>query len=43
MASFLGKSYGEIALAATVPGLLFYFALMVQIDAYAVKARPVGE
>jgi TRAP transporter 4TM/12TM fusion protein len=37
MASFLGKSYGEIALAATVPGLLFYFALMVQIDAYAAR------
>jgi len=37
MASFLGKPYGEIALAATVPGLLFYFALMVQIDAYAAR------
>jgi TRAP transporter 4TM/12TM fusion protein len=37
MASFLGKSYGEIALAATVPGLLFYFALMVQVDAYAAR------
>jgi TRAP transporter 4TM/12TM fusion protein len=37
MASFLGKSYGEIALAAAIPGLLFYFALMVQIDAYAAR------
>jgi len=37
MASFLGKSYGEIALAATIPGLLFYFALMVQIDAYSAR------
>ncbi len=35
MASFLGRSYGEIALAATVPALLFYVALVVQIDAYA--------
>lgn len=37
MASFLGKPYAEIALAALVPGLLFYFALMVQIDAYAAR------
>jgi TRAP transporter 4TM/12TM fusion protein len=37
MASFLGKSYGEIALAATVPALLFYIALVVQIDAYAAQ------
>ncbi len=35
MASFLGKSYGEIALAATVPALLFYVALVVQVDAYS--------
>jgi TRAP transporter 4TM/12TM fusion protein len=37
MASFLGRPYGEIALAAAVPALLFYFALMVQIDAYAAR------
>ena len=37
MASFLGISYGEIALAATIPALLFYFGLMVQIDAYAAR------
>jgi TRAP transporter 4TM/12TM fusion protein len=37
MASFLGRPYGEIALAATIPALLFYFALMVQIDAYAAR------
>ncbi len=35
MASFLGKSYGEIALAATVPALLFYIALVIQVDAYS--------
>ena len=40
MASFLGKSYGEIALAATVPALLFYFALVVQVDAYSAQLRP---
>jgi TRAP transporter 4TM/12TM fusion protein len=37
MASFLGMPYSEIALAAAVPGVLFYFALMVQIDAYAAR------
>ena len=37
MASFLGISYGEIALAATIPGLLFYFGLAVQVDAYAAR------
>jgi TRAP transporter 4TM/12TM fusion protein len=35
MASFLGRGYGEIALAATVPALLFYVALVVQIDGYS--------
>jgi TRAP transporter 4TM/12TM fusion protein len=38
MASFLGRSYGEIALAAAIPALLFYFGLMMQIDAYAARA-----
>lgn len=37
MASFLGMSYGEIALAAAVPALLFYIALVVQVDAYAAQ------
>jgi TRAP transporter 4TM/12TM fusion protein len=34
--------YGEIALAAAVPGLLFYVALMVQIDAYAARSGLAG-
>jgi TRAP transporter 4TM/12TM fusion protein len=42
MASFLGKPYGEIALAATVPALLFYIALVVQIDAYAARLGLTG-
>jgi TRAP transporter 4TM/12TM fusion protein len=42
MASFLGRPYGEIALAALVPGVLFYFALMVQIDAYAARLGLAG-
>lgn len=42
MASFLGRSYGEIALAATVPALLFYLALAVQVDGYAARRRLMG-
>lgn len=37
MASFLGKPYAEIALAAVVPAFLFYIALVVQVDAYAAR------
>ncbi len=37
MASFLGIPYGDIALAALVPALLFYIGLMVQVDAYAAR------
>jgi len=37
MASFLGKPYAVVALAALVPSLLFYFGLFVQIDGYAAK------
>jgi len=42
MASFLGKSYGEIALAATVPAILFYIALVVQVDAYSARLGLAG-
>lgn len=37
MASFLSRPYFEIAMAAAVPSLLFYFGLFVQIDAYAAR------
>ena len=37
MASFLGRPYVEIALAAAIPSLLFYWALFAQIDAYAAR------
>jgi TRAP transporter 4TM/12TM fusion protein len=37
MASFLGVPYAQIALAALVPSLLFYFGLFVQIDGYAAR------
>ncbi|MBZ0146211.1 MAG: TRAP transporter fused permease subunit, partial [Pseudorhodoplanes sp.] len=42
MASFLGKSYGEIALAAAIPALLFYIALVVQVDAYSARLGLAG-
>ena len=37
MASFLGVPYVQVALAALVPSLLFYFGLFVQIDGYAAR------
>ncbi len=47
MAGFLGTSYSNIAIAAAVPALLFYFGLAMQIDAYAarrgLKGLPASE
>ncbi|MEM7545715.1 MAG: TRAP transporter fused permease subunit [Pseudomonadota bacterium] len=37
MASFLSRPYVEIALAAAIPSILFYFGLFAQIDAYSAK------
>lgn len=37
MAQFLGVSYGQVALAATIPALLYYFGLFLQVDAYAAR------
>ncbi len=42
MASFLGRPYIEIALAAAIPSLLFYLGLFIQIDAYAARHRLAG-
>lgn len=42
MASFLGRPYFEIAAAAAVPSILYYFGLFVQIDAYAGRAKLKG-
>lgn len=39
MASFLGVAYVEVAVAAAIPALLFYFGLVVQIDGYAARRR----
>jgi TRAP transporter 4TM/12TM fusion protein len=37
MAEFLGMPYAKIALAATVPALLYYLALFIQVDLEAGK------
>ncbi len=37
MASWLGRPYVEIMLAAAIPSLLYYFGLFVQIDAYSAR------
>ena len=37
MASFLSRPYVEIALAAAIPSILFYFGLFAQVDAYAAR------
>lgn len=37
MANFLQISYVEVALAAVMPSLLYYFGLFMQIDAYSAK------
>ena len=37
MASFLSRPYIEIALAAAIPSVLYYFGLFAQIDAYSAR------
>ncbi|MDR6264479.1 TRAP transporter fused permease subunit [Roseobacter sp. N2S] len=37
MASFLSRPYVEIALAAAIPSILYYWSLFAQIDAYSAK------
>ena len=37
MASFLNVPYSDILYAALIPGVVFYLALMIQIDLYAGK------
>ncbi|MFV0472886.1 MAG: TRAP transporter permease [Pikeienuella sp.] len=37
MASFLSRPYIDVAIAAAIPSLLFYFGLFVQIDSYAAR------
>lgn len=42
MASFLNISYGQVALAAFIPALLYYLGLFVQVDGYAAKTGLKG-
>jgi TRAP transporter 4TM/12TM fusion protein len=37
MAQFLNVSYAQVALAAAIPALLYYFGLFMQVDAYAAR------
>ena len=37
IAQFLGMPYTEVALAAAIPSVLYYFGLFVQVDAYAAR------
>ncbi len=47
MASFLGVAYVEVALAAAIPSLLYYWGLFMQIDSYSgqhdMKGLPAHE
>jgi TRAP transporter 4TM/12TM fusion protein len=42
MAQFLNISYAEVALAATIPAVLYYFGLFMQVDAYAARHNLKG-
>jgi TRAP transporter 4TM/12TM fusion protein len=42
IAEFLNIPYGEVALAAVIPALLYYLALFVQVDLEAAKNGLVG-
>lgn len=42
MADFLNVRYIDIALAAAIPSLLYYFGLFMQIDAYAAENKLSG-
>ncbi|MGE0748680.1 MAG: TRAP transporter permease [Rhodospirillales bacterium] len=42
MASFLEISYATVAIAATVPSVLYYFGLFMQIDAHAARRGLAG-
>ncbi|WP_052659286.1 TRAP transporter permease [Bacillus alveayuensis] len=42
MASFLGVPYGQIAIAAAIPALLYFLALFIQADGFAAKNNLKG-
>ena len=42
MAQFMNVSYAEVALAATLPSVLYYVGLFMQVDAYAARNKLKG-
>lgn len=42
MASFLNVPYADVMIAAFLPALLFYLALLFQVDAYAARRGLIG-
>jgi len=42
MCQVLGMSYSEVIIAAFIPAVLYYLSLLLQVDAYAVKAKLSG-
>ncbi|MGL5166846.1 MAG: TRAP transporter permease [Afipia sp.] len=42
MAQFLNTGYADVALAATIPSVLYYFGLFAQVDAYAARHQLKG-
>ena len=37
IAQFINISYAEVALAATIPSVLYYLGLFTQVDGYAAR------
>ena len=42
MAQFMNVSYAEVALAATIPSVLYYIGLFMQVDSYAARHELKG-
>ncbi|MES2165485.1 MAG: TRAP transporter permease [Pseudomonadota bacterium] len=42
MAQFLNTGYSDVALAATIPSVLYYFGLFAQVDSYAARHQLQG-
>jgi TRAP transporter 4TM/12TM fusion protein len=42
MAAFLGIEYRQVCIAAAIPAILYYFALIMQVDAYAARVGIKG-
>ncbi|OQW53121.1 MAG: C4-dicarboxylate ABC transporter [Proteobacteria bacterium SG_bin9] len=42
MAQFMNTSYADVALAATIPSVLYYFGLFAQVDSYSARRNLKG-